>query len=168
VRVTGEEIEKVVNYVTPDAAQAYERHADMLYRIALGTLMSAHDAEDAVAEVFASFISRTQDFRDSEHEKAWFIRATVNKCRDIQRRRSVRSHSPIEDAAEIVDTDDGFAEMNGIMQDVLALPEKYKSVILLHYFEDLSVEETAKALSIGQSAVKMRLARARQMLKDGL
>ncbi len=156
------------NYTVPDAAEAYERYADMLYRIALGTLCSTHDAEDAVAEVFAAFISQEQSFRDAEHEKAWFIRATVNKCRDIQRRRSVRSHSPIEEAAEITDTDDPFAEMNGIMHDVLALPEKYKSVILLHYFEDLSVDETAKALSIGRSAVKMRLARAREMLKETL
>ncbi len=157
-----------MNYITPDAALAYERHADMLYRIALGTLSSAHDAEDAVAEVFAAFISQGQTFRDAEHEKAWFIRITVNKCRDLQRRRSVRAHSPIEEASNVADTDDPFAEMNGIMHDVLALPEKYKSVILLHYFEDLSVDETAKALSIGRSAVKMRLARAREMLKETL
>lgn len=155
-----------MNNTVFDLSEAYERYADTLYRIALGILSSSHDAEDAVADVFASFVSKPQSFSDGEHEKAWFIRATVNKCRDIQRRRTVRSHSPIEEAAEIADGTDHFAHTESIMHDILALPEKYRTVIILHYFEDLSIDEVASALSIGRSAVKMRLVRAREMLKE--
>ena len=149
-----------------DVADIYERRADMLYRIALGILVSPQDAEDAVAEAFASFVSKPQSFRDQEHEKAWFIRITVNKCRDLQRRRTLRSHAPIEDAHYVCDENDALSGLGSVMQDVLSLPEKYKTVILLHYFEEFSVDEIAQALAIGRSAVKMRLARARQMLKD--
>ena len=155
-----------MNNTVFDLSEAYERYADILYRIALGILSSPHDAEDAVADVFVSFGAKPKSFEDSEHEKAWFIRATVNKCRDLQRRRSVRSHSPIEEAAEIADGIDHFAHTESIMHDILTLPEKYRTVILLHYFEDLSVDEVASVLSIGRSAVKMRLAREREMLKD--
>lgn len=142
----------------------YDRYSNMLYRLALTHLLSKEDAEDAVHDVFIKYMNNTPRFSDSEHEKAWFIRVTVNRCHDVARRRKLRTHSPLEDAAEVC------AEMGAgeVTEAVLSLEDTYKTPILLHYYEGYSVEECAKILRISVSAVKMRLARAREKLKIDL
>ncbi len=144
-------------------ADVYDRYADMLYRLALAHLGTREDAEDAVHDVFAKYISASPSFRDSEHEKAWFIRTTVNRCHDIFRYRSIRNHIALEEAEDISHTHEDEPE---IIRIVHSLPEKYKSAIILHYLEGFSVEETAKILKITVSAVKMRLSRGRDYIKE--
>lgn len=146
-----------------DVAEVYDRYADMLYRLALTHLGNGEDAEDAVHDVFAKFISASPSFRDSEHEKAWFIRVTVNRCHDIYRRNSKRNHLPLEEAENIAHMHEDESET---VKLVHSLPEKYRSVIILHYLEGYSVEETAKILSLTVSAVKMRLSRGRDYMKE--
>ncbi len=146
-----------------DVAGVYDRYADVLYRLALTHLGNGEDAEDAVHDVFAKFISASPSFHDAEHEKAWFIRATVNRCHDIYRRNSKRNHLPLEEAENILHTHEDEPE---IVKLVHSLPEKYKSAIIIHYLEGYSVEETAKILSISVSAVKMRLSRGRDYIKE--
>lgn len=153
------------DYKTPTADLAYDRYADMLFRTAYAMLLSKHDAEDAVSDVFEKFIRKNKTFNDSEHEKAWFLRVTVNTCHDLQRRKSIRSYTPLE---EIADISESSEKDTGILESVFALPEKYKMCILLHYFEGFSAKETASALGVSESAVKMRLMRAREMLKAEL
>ena len=144
--------------------EIYGRYSNMLYRLALTHLLSKEDAEDAVHDVFVKYINSPPLFFGEEHEKAWFIRVTVNQCHDIARKRRVRTHSPLEDAAEIC------AEMGAgeVTEAVLGLEDTYKTPILLHYYEGYSVEECARILRISVSAVKMRLARAREKLKIDL
>ncbi len=148
-----------------DISAVYSNYADMLFRIAYSITLSMDDAQDAVHEVFVAYLGKLPDFRDAEHEKAWFVRATINKCRDHLRRRKVRSYTPLQEVAEIpaesIESRDAFKE-------VLKLPEKYKIVILLHYFEGYGISEISSALSISSSAVKMRLARGREMLRFAL
>lgn len=153
-------------YKTPGAQVLYDRYAGMLYRLAYAVLHAQQDAEDAVAEVFVKWIARRPVFRDAEHERAWFVRVCVNQCRDFQRRRKIRAYTPLEQMSEILAG--AASDTTGVIEDVLALPEKYKIVILLHYFEDFSVEEIAASLGLSVSAVKMRLSRARQLLKRSL
>ena len=81
-------------------AELYARYADILYRTAYAKLLSAHDAEDAVSETFAKYLGKTPEFRDSSHERAWFLRVCINTCTDIMRRRSVRSYTPLDELAE--------------------------------------------------------------------
>lgn len=153
------------DYRTPDAALAYTSHAGRMYRIAYALLLSAHDAEDAAAEVFARFLRKMPVFKNAEHEKAWFLRVTVNVCRDMLRRRAVRSYTPLEEIAEITPAEQKDAR---VLESVLALPEKFRVCVLLHYFEGFRVEEIARILHLSPSAVKMRLSRARDMLKTAL
>ncbi len=141
----------------------YGRYADMLYRLALSHLAVREDAEDAVHDVFERYINTQPDFKDSEHEKAWFVRVTVNRCHDLQRKRSRRSHEPLDAAADIAHTD---SEEPEIFRIIHSLPEKYRAAVVLHYLEGYSVEETAMLLKISVSAVKMRLARGRERIKD--
>lgn len=89
---------------TPDIGKLYDKYADMLYRVAYSSLMSKECAEDAVQDVFAKFIRAPRSFKDSEHEKAWFLRVTVNCCHDLQRKRAIRIYTPLEEITDLADT----------------------------------------------------------------
>lgn len=154
---------------TSRVAQAYEAHAAQLYRVAFSMLQSRESAEDAVQDAFARYLSHTGSFRDSEHEKAWLIRVTINRCRDLQRAGTVRAYTPLEDLLHHPgQPDDGWQEGQPVLQAVLALPEKYRTVLVLHGLEGQPVDVIASELRITPSAVKMRLKRGREMLQLAL
>lgn len=146
---------------------AYDRYADMMYRVALSHLGVREDAEDAVHDVFIKFVQSEPHFESGEHEKAWLIRATINRCRDLLRRRGVRNHAPLDEIGEIADRDEK-GDGGHIIALVSALPPHYKSVIVLHCLEGYSVEQTARMLKISVSAAKMRLSRGRDILKNNM
>jgi len=150
-----------------DVAAVYDKYANLLYRIALTHVLNEEDAQDIIQDVFAKYITASPVFNDDEYERAWFIRVTVNRCRDILRRNKLRNHLPIDDYTHTLeDTSNDMSSMRvEIISALNNLPEKYKAVIVLHHFEDLTVEQTAKALGLSVSAVKMRLSRGRDLLK---
>lgn len=119
-----------------------ERWGDMVYRLALARTANVPDAEDVFQEVFLRYFRHEDRFQTDEHRKAWLLRCTVNRCKSLMsspwRKRTV----PLETAAE-VGVEDDYRE---VYSAVLALPEKYRAVIHLHYFEGLSVAEIAAAL----------------------
>lgn len=141
----------------------YDKYADMLYRIALSHLQRDHDAQDAVHDVFEKYLKSPKKFRDENHERAWFIRVTINRCLDILRHHKVRDYIPLEEITEM-----GVAKTKeeiSVMEHLRMIPEKHRSVIVLHCLEGFTVEETAAILKISVSAVKMRLQRGREHLK---
>lgn len=144
-------------------ARLYDRHAAQMYRTALAILQKAEDAEDAVQDVFVSYMRSSPQFRDESHEKAWFLRACINRSRDLLRRRSIRAHFSLEEAFDLP-AEQG-EDVSELMEVLSALPEKYVTPLVLHELEGFSVEETAAILGIGVSAVKMRLVRAREKAK---
>lgn len=143
----------------------YDKYADMLYRISRSILLSNEDAQDTIQEVFTIYITKLPTHKDEEHEKAWFIKVTINKCRDLQRKRKLRSYVSLDSVLEPVCEE---AKTDSIYDDVITLPEKYKIVILLHYYESMSVLEIAKTLHVSPSSIKMRLLRGRNLLKEKL
>ncbi len=149
-----------------DIGRAYEKYSDMLYRIALMEIRNHEDAMDAVQDVFLKFMKKNILFASDEHEKAWFIRSTINRCRDIYRKNSLRNHEDITEMENLVASDEISDATKDVLNAVEQLPEKIKNVVILHYLEGLSVDMTAKTLKISSSAVKMRLSRGREMLKD--
>ena len=136
----------------------YEKYADMLYRIALSHLKNAEDAEDAVHDTFIKYIHHWFRFRDEGHTRAWLIRVTLNRCKDMQR---YRVHLPLEEAAQVAAPEAD----RSILSTLALLDESHRIAITLHHLEGFSVEETARILGVSVSAVKMRLSRGRQMLK---
>ncbi len=148
---------------------AYDKYADMLYHLSLSHLQSREDAEDVVQEVFCKYYAKAPAFRDATHEKAWFLRVTVNQCHDHLRHRNQRIYTPLHEIEEIA-ASTGIQDETAldVMQMLSLLPEQYRIVVILHYLEGFSVEEVAGILSMGKSAVKMRLARARKLLQDKL
>ena len=148
---------------------AYDKYADMLYHLSLSHMQNREDAEDVVQEVFCKYFAKPPRFVDKAHEKAWFIRVAVNQCHDHLRRRNIRSYTPLHEIEDLVaQTSVQNEEALHLMEILSYLPEKFRIVVILHYLEGFSVEEIAGTLRLGQSAVKMRLSRARKMLEEKL
>lgn len=139
---------------------AWNAYGTMVYRLAMVYLGRPADAEDAVQEAFLRLLSRAPSFADAEHEKRWLLRVTVNLCRDQLKgfwRKRTAALEPDEPAPD--------PETLGVAEAIVALPEQYKAPIHLHYCEGYSVAEIGEILHLGQSAVKMRLKRGRDLLK---
>ena len=138
----------------------YNKYGDMLYKIAFLYFGNSYDAEDVLQEVFIKLMYNAPSFKSEDHEKAWLIRVTQNKCKDMLKSANCKAISA--DNVEI-------AELKGccndeqldVIKQVVALPQKYKTAVILYY----SVSEISKTLQISNSAVKMRLKRGREILK---
>ncbi|MBQ3182456.1 MAG: RNA polymerase sigma factor [Clostridia bacterium] len=155
-------------HIQMSLTEAFERYSDMLYRLALTHTANREDAEDACQDVFIRYSQAKQHFKDDEHIKAWLIRVCINRCHDISRHRKIRMHLDIDEIRDVI-ADDTKAEEYVQLTEILAdLPAKYKDVIILHYYEGYSIEECTRLLGISLSAVKMRLMRARDMMKEKL
>ena len=149
-------------YTSPPCEDLYEKYGKLLFRVCYAILCSREDAEDAVQEVFYKYLVKQPIFRDAEHEQAWFLRVASNQSKDMLRRRKIRTTVTLEEIEEY----EIAPEQATILQDLFSLPEKYKMVMILHYLEDLSVQDIAHSQNLSPSAVKMRLARGREMLKN--
>ncbi len=140
-----------------------ERYRDNLFAVAFHVCENAADADDVVQDTFLCYHTSTREFDSEEHIKAWLIRAAihraVNVTRSWWRRRSVPLEEYVQTLAFPSDRD------QALFQAVMGLPEKYRVVIHLFYYEDYSVREIAEILHTTQSNVKVRLSRARGMLK---
>ena len=161
---------ELVRNQSDQIAQLYDDYGDMVFRLAYSVLLNRADAEDAVQDMFIKIIGKVPEFGDRAQEKAWISRVIVNQCRDQLRKRKLRLYTPLEEVLEQSGSDlsvPGPEESGGIglLQMVLSLGEKYREPLILHYFEGFSIEEVSSILGIGQSAVKMRLSRGREMVK---
>lgn len=143
----------------------YDRYSDMLFRIAVAQLGNSEDAMDAVHDVFLKFIDTRIKFNDSEHERAWFVRSTVNRCHDIYRHKKIRAHPSLDDISDVIADDSDSEALLQLRRGLASIPEKYRIAVTLHYLEGFSVEEISAMLKISVSGVKMRLSRGRDALK---
>ncbi len=146
-----------------DFDATYKKYIDTLYRIAFVYLVNDGDVEDALQDVFISYIYKSPEFRNEEHKKAWLIRATQNKCINLLKLSS-RNNVCFDDLQIPAQNSNTDLKID-VLKKILSLPPKYKTVIILYYYNDYSVEEIAKTLKISLSAVKMRLKRSREILK---
>lgn len=142
----------------------YDLYGEMLYKIAYLYFGNSYDAEDALQEVFIKLIYSAPSFKNSEHEKAWLIRVTQNKCRDMLKSAEHKNHLSDEIEASVSDDSNSDVRLD-IIKQVAALPAKYKTAVILYYYYDYSVEQISQTLKISKSAVKMRLKRSREILK---
>ena len=148
-----------------DANQAIERYADMVRRICMLHLKNDADTEDIFQTVFMKYVLEPTVFESEDHEKAWLIRVTVNACKDLIK-SFFRSHTqPLEDALACAEVREDHRE---VLEAVLALPEKYKDVIYLHYFEGYSAVEISGILKKNVNTIYTLLRRAKDLLRDRL
>ena len=149
-----------------EANRAVDLYGDTVRRICMIHLKNRADTEDIFQTVFLKYVLRTAPFESPEHEKAWIIRVTANACKDLLRSffrsRTVSLDVLIETPREMPE------DHSDILEAVLALPEKYKDPIYLHYYEGYTAEEIGRILGKNTNTVYTLLTRARQMLKNRL
>lgn len=147
-----------------NAEELFERYSDMVYRIAMSYGNQVSLAEDIVQEVFLRFLKKKPHFKNSEHEKAWFIRVTVNCCKSMVSSAWMKRIRPLEDAGQITVAfqHKEEEELYGLM---VKLPAIYRTVLYLRYYEEYQVKEIAKLLHITPNLVSARLSRAKKIMK---
>ena len=143
-----------------------EKYFDTVYRLALCQTKQKHYADDVTQEVFLRFFKTDKSFESEEHIKAWLLRVTVNCSKDIFLNSWFKKTAPLSEIKDDITFD--TEEKSDIYYAVLDLPQKYKSVIHLFYYEDYSVSEISKCLGIKESTVKSQLHRGREILKNKL
>ena len=145
---------------------AVRRYQDMVYRTALHALGSPQDADDAVQEVFLRLFRRGDGFDGEEHLRRWLLRVTVNCCRDTLKSPWRKRRTSWEEIPEIPVFD--RPEQAALYREVMALPEKYRTVLNLFYYEEFTAREIGELLGVDTSTVTTRLARARRRLRERL
>lgn len=153
--------------VTDDVVRHY---SPMIYRIALTKTKSTQDAEDIFQEVFLKLVMRDKPFETEEHRKAWLIRVTINCCNSHFVAPWRKNVNVMEDVLLEQIPDDSSVpgsenEAPDVYAQVLKLPENMREVVLLFYYEDMSIREISEAIGTSEVNVKKRLSRARQKLK---
>ena len=160
VSLPDEVTDEVVRYYSP-----------MVWRIALTKTKSTHDAEDIFQDVFVKLVMHEKPFASEEHRKAWLIRVTINCCNSHFVAPWRKNVDALDDVtmAQLPDEDTlpgGSAEEQpDVYAEVQWLPQQMREVILLFYYEDLSIREIAEILQTSEVNVKKRLSRARQKLR---
>ena len=142
-----------------------------LLRMCHAYLRNAALAEDAAQDTFLKAYQNLDGFRNEGElsEKAWLMRIAINTCRDYRRRvwfKNAECSVPFEHAGYLpteTDEDSIF-----LADEIAALPNKLKEVLLLHYYHSLSYDEIAALLRISRSTVYAGLEQAREKLRKGL
>lgn len=143
--------------------EVLERYGDMVYRLAYARTQQKSDAEDVFQETFLRYIRKKPVFRCEEHRKAWLLRVTINLSKKLKASAWVRHTVPLE-----ADTPYAQPEMSELREELWKLPQKYRTVLHLYYFEELSVQEICRLLDQKPSTVRSWLTRARALLKKRL
>lgn len=149
-----------------EANRAIELYADTVRRLCIVHLKNHADAEDIFQTVFLKYVLSSVAFENDAHEKAWFIRVTVNACKDLLksfwRSRTVSIEDLLDQPASIDD------ESREVLDAVLSLPTKYRQVVYLHYYEGYTAPQIAGILGKNLNTIYTLLTRSKKLLKDRL
>ena len=135
-------------------------YENKLFRTALATLGNVEEAEDILQDTFIKLYERKEPFENKEHEKAWLLRVTINLCKNKLRSSWWRKRAPLLDIYP-AETKEDYE----LLDDVMSLPTKYRTVIHLYYYEGYQTKEIAALLDQKESTIRSLLLRARQKLK---
>lgn len=159
---------------SPDAdvfqIKMIETYSDMVYRLAFAAVKSRFDADDIHQEVFVRYLKNVPVFQNADHEKAWFLRVTINCCKNHWKSAWIRKITGLsaEEPCGSYEPDELDEDSLELIEEVKKLPEKYRIVIHLFYYEDMSIEAISSITGRKQSTVRTQLTRARELLKKRL
>lgn len=146
--------------------RAIEQYSDTVRRLCMIYMKNYADTEDIFQTVFLKYVLSSLSFESEEHEKAWLIRVTVNACKDVLksffRRRTVSLDEVMEPSAELP------PDHRDVLEAVFSLPQKYRDVVYLHYFEDYTAPQISHVLGKNVNTVYTLLTRSKQMLREKL
>ena len=142
------------------AAQAVSKYGGDLFRLAYSFLLEREDAQDAVQDAFVAYMRKAPAFADERSEKAWLLRVTANRAKNMLRRS--RSHPTCELTEDAAHTE-GESD---VTLALAALPPKYRMPVHLYYYEGYSIGEIASLLRRPAATVGTQLSRGREMLRS--
>jgi len=143
-----------------------KRHSRALFLACLGKLGNVHDAEDVTQETLIRGYTQITTLRDPDKFIQWLLRIGRNRCTEILRKRVLRNQH-ITQRLECRPTADKPDDRLGYLRQALArLPEQYRAVLQLYYFDGHKTKELAAYLKISHQGARTRLFRARKKLAD--
>ena len=145
---------------------AMQRYSDMVLRLCMVNLKNSADAEDIFQNVFLKYTLSSVTFTSEEHEKAWFIRVTINACRDLLKSFFRSRTITMDDLACYAPS--VTPEQYAVMEAVWSLPKQYRDVIYLHYYEGCTAPEIAGLLKRNLNTVYTHLNRGKELLREAL
>lgn len=140
--------------------ELFDRYADIVYRISLSYLRSPQESEDVVQTVFLKLLESDMVIYPGK-ERAFLTKVTINHCKNLLNTARKHKTVPLDEIVLLTPPED-----RDVFRAIMELPEKYRLVVCLHYFEGYSFQEISGFLHIGVSAVSMRLHRAKYILKE--
>ena len=143
-----------------DIDATIEKYSNTIYKIAFSYTKEKVVTEDILQDVLIKYMTDTTLFHTEEHKKAWLIRVTINECKKFFRTIWNRRRISLEDIYPFQ-----TPEKHEVFYAVMDLPQKYRLIIHLYYYEELSVKEISDALHINESTIRSLLFRGRKMLK---
>ena len=146
--------------------ELFEKYQNNLYAVAFNVCKNAEDAEDVVQDTFIQYYSFKKQFDNEQHIRAWLIRVAINKAKNMNRTFWRKNKMSLEDYMETLTFE--TPESGELFEAAMNLPEKYRIVIHLFYFEDYTIHEIAKILKLSEVNVKVRLSRALSLLREKL
>ena len=152
------------DYSSESIRELYERNFDTLYRVCYMYMKNTQDTEDAVHNAFLKAIETGKRFESDKHEKAWLIRVASNICKNMLKAAS-RKNEPLSDNIP----DSGISsEAKELLYALSDLPDNLKIPVYLFYYDGYSSDEIGQMLHITPSAVRSRLQKARELLRNVL
>ena len=181
--VAGEAILSAAATIERSSEEMFEvlvrQHSRLVYRIAYAVLRRHHDAEDATQETFMRVLRYSSKLSAVEDPKTWLARiawrVAVDRSRQRGRTREIALEDPERPVAEVTSSDTPVDEVlhgdqvsAALERMIAALPEKLRQPLILSTLEEMSPKEVAETLGINEAAVRSRVFRARQILREKL
>lgn len=141
--------------------EIYNRHVDTVYRVCYSFMKNRAETEDMVQETFLRLITSGNSFENERHEKAWLIVTASNLCKDSLKKWWRRNENIEEYSSSLMDMTHAD---NEVLDAILALPDDYKCVVYMYYYEGYTTPEIAEFQHCPQATVRSRLSRARKQL----
>ena len=138
-------------------------YADMILRLSYTYLKNTYDAQDICQTVFVKLLSEPREFESAEHEQAYVLRMASNACKDLLKSSWRKRTCGLDTVLEVPAPE---AEEGGVLAAVNELPDNYRTVIYLHYYEGYQASEIGKILGVPTATIHTRLARGRARLKE--
>lgn len=150
------------NYDTEQIREIYERNVDNIYGLCFSYMKNIHDCEDAVSAVFEKLIKSKPAFESQKQEKAWLIVTACNQCKSMLR---FTIRHPKVDISSLPEQEYWDKNENSeMLEAVLSMPEKYRVVLYLHFYEGYTLTEISSLTKTKESTVRSRLFYAKKKL----
>ena len=144
-----------------NAEKLIRKYAPLIYRVAYQNLQNRADADDVFGDVCVTVLTKSPPDDSEEHLRRWLITVTLNKCRNLRRSFWKTRIDPLDEHEELT-----APEVRGVMEELSRLPENYRNVVYLYYYEEYTIAEIAEILGKSPNTVGTWLRRARMKLRD--